>query len=193
MGEKGEEIPFGKDDCFVIFCHTYCLNRKEKMTVATRKSMEAAAGICKRFSNATIFFPCCSYPADLTEKERVIKSRVLVNSGVVKEKFKYLGTVTNTITEVKKGIDFLSRDRGFKGVVVVTEQNCAKSQLILWKKLLPSGLKLGYCAIEGECNDDCIYLPQKSPKLWLLASIFRYYLFLVFGTKAGFIKEPAIK
>lgn len=191
---RAREIPFLETDTFIIFCHTYCLDRDKNLTRATKRSLLLAASLCSRYPKSTIVFGCCDFPKGFKEEELFKKIAFLVEGGVPKEKIISIGDVSNTVTEVKKGIEYLEHAEhtsGAKGIMVIAEQICASSQLILWHKYLPKKFKLGFATFVGEFNEDHIYSAQKSERLWLLASVFRYWLFYVFGMRAGFIKESA--
>lgn len=196
VAEKKSKMPFSPKDSFIVFCHTYCLDREERLTAATRNSLAKAAKILSHFPNATIVFGCCDFPEGLKEKESSLKMAFLADQGIGAERIRDVGDVSNTATEVKKGLEFLDKQFAFDsaaGIIVITEEVCASGQLLLWKRCLPKNFKFGYATIKGEWGDNCLYSAQKSPRIWLLASVFRYWLFFFFGLKAGFIKESSDK
>jgi hypothetical protein len=188
--KKPERLPFCEKEVFFIFCHTFCLDAAGEMTEATKNGLIAAAQLCKIFLEAIIVFDYCSFPKDRRWKEDEIKEKFLAQLGVAPERIRRLGPVANTVEEVIKGKALLAAS-GVSGAVIVTEEVCARSQLLLWRKLLPPQLKLGFVPIKGRWDDSCIYSLQKNPRLWLLADIIRYWLFFFFGAKAGRIKESA--
>lgn len=189
--KKLEKMPFGKNDYFFIFPHSYCLDGSGKMTQGTENGLLAAIEMHQNNENSIILLDAVSFPAGEYKKEFQVKKDFLLNNGVASQKIVETGPIENTVGEVKSIVDFFSQYSGDNGLMVIMEEVCASGQLLLWKKCLPGNIKFGYTTVKGAHGKHCRYLAQKSERIWLLASVFRYWLFFFFGKRAGFIKEPA--
>jgi uncharacterized SAM-binding protein YcdF (DUF218 family) len=189
---KNSIMTFGKDDEIIVFCHTYCLDSLDRLTKATEESLRKAAVVCRNYPFAKILFGNCSFPAGMEEKELVTKRNFLLNEGIAPDRVIELGGVANTVEEVTKAILFLKDNKKDK-LFVITEEACSRGQLLLWRKLLPPYIKFSWRVVDG-CygwGSHCLYSAQKGLWIWLLSDVVRYFLYIVFGAKAGFLKEKA--